>query len=60
MPNRNRKGVRLFIQRRLGQQLGRSSCLNSLHCLGFVLKWSKNRLVKAPAEEWDARRGQRS
>ena len=32
---------------RFGLSLSRSSCLNYLHRLGFVLKWSRKRLVKA-------------
>lgn len=54
MANWNWKGVRLFIQRRFGQRLGRSSCLNYLHRLGFVLKRPKKRLVKASAEKREA------
>jgi transposase len=42
--------VRLFVQRRFGWTLSRSSCLNYLHRLGFVLKRPKKRLVKADAE----------
>jgi transposase len=52
--NWNWKGVRLFIQQRFGHQLSRSSCLNYLHRLGFVLKRPKKRLVKASAEKRDA------
>jgi len=47
----NWKGVGMFIQQRFGLQLGRSSCLNYLHRLGFVLKRPKKRLVKASAEQ---------
>ena len=54
MANGNWKGVRLFAQRRLGHLLSRSSCLNYLHRLGFVLKRPKKRLVKASAEKRDA------
>src|SRR5437764_4121353 len=46
----NWKVVREFVQRRFGQTLGRSSCLNYLHRLDFVLKRPKKRLVKADAE----------
>jgi transposase len=53
MANWNWKGVRLFIQQRFGHQLGRSSCLNYLHRLGFVLKRPKKRLVKANGEQRD-------
>ena len=54
MANWTWKGVRLFIQQRSGHRLGRSSCLNYLHRLGFVLKRPKKRLVKANAEKRDA------
>src|ERR671926_645973 len=46
----NWKVVRAFVQRRFGQTLSRSSCLNYLHRLDFVLKRPKKRLVKANAE----------
>jgi transposase len=46
----NWKVVREFVQRTFGQTLSRSSCLNYLHRLGFVLKRPKKRLVKANAE----------
>ena len=36
-----------FVSERLGISLSRSSCLNYLHRLGFVLKRPKKRLVKA-------------
>ena len=52
--NWNWKGVRLFIQRQFGHDLGRSSCLNYLHRLGFVLKRPKKRLMKANPEKRDA------
>ena len=45
----NWKVVRAFVQRRFGSTLSRSSCLNYLHRLGFVLKRPKKRLVKADA-----------
>jgi len=48
------KAVRLFIQQRFGRQLCRSSCLNYLHRLGFVLKRPKKRLLKADAEKQSA------
>ena len=54
MANWNWKGVRQFVQRRFGYRLSRSSCLNYLHRLGFVLKRPKKRLVKASAEKRDA------
>ncbi len=46
----NWKVVREFVQRRFGIALSRSSCLNYLHRLDFVLKRPKKRLVKANAE----------
>ena len=45
----NWKVVREFVQRRFGQTLSRSSCLNYLHRLDFVLKRPKKCLVKANA-----------
>ena len=39
--------VRQFVLEGLGISLSRSSCLNYLHRLGFVLKRPKKRLVKA-------------
>src|SRR3972149_6568037 len=42
--------VREFVQQHFGRELMRSSCLNYLHRLGFVLKRPKKRLVKADAE----------
>ena len=36
------KGVRQFVLERFGFSLSRSSCLNYLHRLGFVLKRPKN------------------
>jgi transposase len=41
------KAVRRFIQEHFDRALSRSSCLNYLHRLGFVLKRPKKRLVKA-------------
>jgi transposase len=46
----NWKVVREFVQRRFGTSLSRSSCLQYLHRLDFVLKRPKKRLVKANAE----------
>jgi len=46
----NWKVVREFVQRQFGSTLSRSSCLNYLHRLDFVLKRPKKRLVKADAE----------
>jgi transposase len=54
LANWNWKVVRLFIRQRFGRQLCRSSCLNYLHRLGFVLKRPKKRLLKADAEKRDA------
>ena len=45
--NWNWKVVRRFVEERFGLSLCRSSCLNYLHRLGFVLKRPKKRLVKA-------------
>ena len=38
MANWNWKVVRQFVSERFGISLSRSSCLNYLHRLGFVLK----------------------
>jgi transposase len=46
--------VRRFIQQQFDQWLCRSSCLNYLHRLGFVLKRPKKRLLKANAEKRNA------
>jgi transposase len=43
------KGVREFVVQHCGRRLSRSSCLNYLHRLGFVLKRPKKRLAKADA-----------
>lgn len=48
------KVVRRFVQHRFGHSLCRSSCLNYLHRLGFVLKRPKKRLLKANAEKREA------
>ena len=42
--------MRQFVQERFGLAIGRSSCLNYLHRLGFVLKRPKKRLLKADPE----------
>ena len=47
LSNWNWKAVHRFVQDRFGLALGRSSCLNYLHRLGFVLKRPKKRLRKA-------------
>ncbi len=49
--NWNWKVVRTFIERRFRQSLCRSSCLNYLHRLDFVLKRPKKRLLKAEEEK---------
>ena len=46
----NWKVVRAFVQRQFGSTLSRSSCLNYLHRLDFVLKRPKKRLLRADAE----------
>src|SRR5215213_8476135 len=43
----NWKVVRQFVQERFDLALGRSSCLNYLHRLGYALKRPKKRLLKA-------------
>jgi transposase len=52
--NWNWKVVRQFIHEHFGQVLGRSSCINYLHRLGFVLKRPKKRLLKANPEKREA------
>ena len=47
LSNWNWKVVRQFVEERFRLTLSRSSCLNYLHRLGFVLKRPKKRLVKA-------------
>ena len=47
------KAVHQFIWERFGGSLSRSSCLNYLHRLGFVLKRPKKRLVKADEAKRD-------
>jgi transposase len=49
LANWNWKVVREFIERCFGPDLCRSSCLNYLHRLGFVVKRPKKRLTKADA-----------
>jgi len=51
LANWNWKVVRQFVQARFGQKLSRSSCINYLHRLGFVVKRPKKRLQKADAEK---------
>ena len=47
LANWNWRAVRQFVLEGWGIGLSRSSCLNYLHRLGFVLKRPKKRLVKA-------------
>jgi transposase len=51
LANWNWKVVREFIGRYCGWWLCRSSCLNYLHRLGFVLKRPKKQLLKASSEK---------
>lgn len=51
LANWNWKVVREFIERRFQEPLSRSSCLQYLHRLGFVLKRPKKRLLKADATQ---------
>jgi putative transposase len=50
----NWKVVRAFARERFGIPLSRSSCLNSLHRLGFVVRRPKKRLLKADAAKRSA------
>ena len=54
MANWNWKVVRQFVSKRFGIGLSRSTCLNYLHRLGFVLKRPKKRLVKADEAKREA------
>ena len=54
MANWNWKVVRQFVSKRFGIGLSRSTCLNYLHRLGFVLKRPKKRLVKADEQKREA------
>ena len=54
LANWNWKVVHTFVQQRFDHSLCRSSCLNYLHRLGFVLKRPKKRLLKAHAEKRNA------
>ncbi len=51
MSNWNWKVVRQFLKQSFDLGLSRSSCLNYLHRLGFVLKRPKKHLLKAKDEE---------
>ena len=50
----NWKVVRAFVERQFQETLCRSSCLQYLHRLGFVLKRPKKRLLKADAAKREA------
>ena len=50
----NWKVVHQFVSDRFGIRLSRSSCPKYLHRLGFVLKRTKKRLVKADERKWEA------
>jgi transposase len=50
----NWKVVRRFVQERFGVPLARSTCLNYLRRLGFVLKRPKKRLLKADEAKREA------
>jgi len=50
----NWKVVRRFVSERFGLTLTRSSCLNYLHRLGFVVKRPIKRLLRADAAKRDA------
>jgi transposase len=50
----NWKVVRRFCRRRFGVTLCRSSCLNYLHRLGFVVRRPKKRLLKADEAKREA------
>ncbi len=54
LANWNWKVVREFIERHFQETLSRSSCLQYLHRLGFVLKRPKKRLLKADAAKREA------
>lgn len=54
LANWNWKVVREFMERRFQETLSRSSCLQYLHRLGFVLKRPKKRLLKADAAKREA------
>lgn len=54
LANWNWKVVREFIDRSFGRILGRSSCVNYLHRLGFVVKRPKKRFLKADKEKREA------
>ena len=47
LSNWNWRAVRRFVEEQFGLELSRSSCLNYLHRLGFLLKRPRKRLLKA-------------
>jgi transposase len=51
LANWNWKVVREFVARQFQETLRRSSCVDYLHRLGFVLKRPKKRLLKADADQ---------
>jgi transposase len=51
LANWNWKVVREFVERQFQETLGRSSCVDYLHRLGFVLKRPTKRLLKADADQ---------
>ena len=57
LANWNWKAVRQFVSERFVISLSRSTCLNYLHRLGFVLKRPKKRLVKADEGQTGGLRG---
>ena len=54
LANWNWKVVRRFVQERFGFSLSRSSCLNYLHRMGFVLKRPKKHFLKADEAKREA------
>ena len=54
LANWNWKVVRRFVRERFGLSLSRSSCLNYLHRLGFVLKRTKKHFLKADGAKREA------
>jgi transposase len=54
LANWNWKVVRAFVELQFAQTLGRSSCLQYLHRLDFVLKRPKKRLLKADEAKREA------
>ena len=54
LANWNWRVVHRFVSERFGISLGRDSCLNWLHRLGFAFKRPKKRLVKADEAKREA------